>query len=169
MYGGVQFSSVNGEPFLDDARPLCRLLHHGVKPEHFACPSDRGITGPISGVGTAERSAFESFGTSYRANAPLVDARLAGFEGASRGLRRTELRTPPASMLIMGDPIWYEIRTQTGRTANWHGDAHRGNLLFLDGSVSFEKIEPLPQRPGLVIYEPQVVGPMGMEGTGGDD
>ena len=55
----------------------------------------------------------------------------------------------------MGDPLWYEVREKTGRDANWHGDAEKCNLLFLDGTVKYMTVLPKP-RVGPAVYEPRV-------------
>ncbi len=39
--------------------------------EIFSCPADRGITDEYGEVGTGRRTAYRSFGTSYRANSLL--------------------------------------------------------------------------------------------------
>jgi prepilin-type N-terminal cleavage/methylation domain-containing protein/prepilin-type processing-associated H-X9-DG protein len=158
-YGGVRFSTVTGEPFLDTTRPLTPYIARwgGAEQEElFHCPADRGITGETAGVGTAGRTAFRAYGTSYRANAKLLDARLAGIEGAHRGLRRTEIATVPSRLVVMGEPIWFEIRENTGRDADWYADGNKGNLLFLDGSVRYMTILPEP-RIGPAVYDPRLV------------
>jgi prepilin-type N-terminal cleavage/methylation domain-containing protein/prepilin-type processing-associated H-X9-DG protein len=158
-YGGVRFSIVDGSPFLDMKRPLTPYVGGGRgKPavEVFRCPADKGITGETRGVGTADRTAYEANGTSYRVNSHLVDARLAGLEGEHRGLRRDEIFTVPSRLVVMGDPIWYEIWAQTGRDAAWHGDPDKGNLLFLDGSVRYMTIQP-QDEVGPVVYEPKLI------------
>ncbi|MDY7107278.1 MAG: prepilin-type N-terminal cleavage/methylation domain-containing protein [Planctomycetota bacterium] len=158
-YGGVRFSTVNGEPFLDTDRPLTRYVARwaGIdRVELFHCPADRGIGGETEGVGTAGRTAFRAYGTSYRANAKLLDARLAGVEGVYRGLRKAEIATVPSRLVVMGEPIWFEVRERTGRDADWYGDEDKGNLLFLDGSVRYMTILPEP-RIGPAVYEPRLV------------
>lgn len=159
-YAGVRFSSVNDTPFLDQQRPLTNLVAGGLdEPERYAifrCPADAGITGQTVGVGTGDRSAFRAFGTSYRANAPLFDARLAGLPDAHRGLQVDEIATAGSRLVVMGDPLWYEVYEGTGRAANWHGDPERANLLFHDGSVKFMRIVPKP-RVGPMVFEPRLV------------
>ncbi|UCD75562.1 MAG: hypothetical protein JSV91_01330 [Phycisphaerales bacterium] len=180
-YAGVRFSSVNDEPFLDYQRPLTHYLPVGPagssRIDLLRCPADRGISGETGEVGTAGRTAFRAFGTSYRANACLFDAHLANHppfadtsapraEGDApgvsppselRGLARFEITTPPSRMVMLGDPFWYEVLESTGRQADWHGQTHAGNLLFLDGSVRFMTILPRP-RVGPAVFDPVLPG-----------
>ena len=155
MYGGARFSSLDGSPFLDYDRPLNRFLPaqrlSGPGEILFECPADRGITDERSRVGTGRRSAFEAFGTSYRANTKL----LGGRDG--RGLSRDEITTSASRLVVMGDPVWYEVREQTGRLASWHGMTAAGNLIFLDGSVRFLVINP-KSTIGPAVFDPLAPG-----------
>lgn len=164
-YGGVRFSAVDDSPFLDYQRPLTpyvpvsRLSVPGE--DLFRCPADQGIAGHMPEAGTSGRTAFRSFGTSYRANAALVDARLANLRGTPvgepRGVTRSEITTPPSRMVIMGDPLWYEVLEGTGREADWHGQADACNMLFLDGSVRFNTVRPR-RTAGPVVFDPVLRG-----------
>ena len=153
-YAGVRFSSVDRQPFLDYDRPLTRHLPlarlHGQAESLFACPADRGITDERGEVGTGRRTAYLAFGTSYRANGELVRPRGAG----ASALHRDEVTTAPSRLVVMGDPVWFEVLESTGRLASWHGVADTGNMLFLDGSVRFVTIRPRGQR-GPVVFDPQ--------------
>ena len=155
MYGGVRFSRLDGAPFLDYDRPLNRYLPinrlAGSGEILFECPADRGITDEQGKVGTGRRTAFEAFGTSYRANAKL----LAGSAGG--GLLRDRITTSASRLVVMGDPVWYEVREQTGRLASWHGMTAAGNLLFLDGSVRFLVINP-KSTIGPAVFDPLAPG-----------
>lgn len=88
-YAGVRFSSATGEPYLDYERPLNHYLPKGPggtsRADLLLCPADRGITGETSEVGTGRRSAYRSFGTSYRANACLFDLQHANLPDGSSG------------------------------------------------------------------------------------
>jgi prepilin-type processing-associated H-X9-DG protein len=158
-YGGVRFTSFHGQPILDTQRPLTPYVPYTAAPGGreglFRCPADQGITGETEGVGTAGRTAYQAYGTSFRANARLLDASLAGIPYTHRGLRRFEITTAPSRLMVMGEPIWYEIYESTGRDAAWHGEKTRGNLLFLDGSVRYKEILP-KHRVGPVVYEPKL-------------
>lgn len=154
-YGGVRFNSSSGEPFLDLDRPLNRCLaleHAGHADRLFACPADTGITDAGRGLGTGRRTAFHAFGTSYRANAVLLEGD-AGGGGAGAGLSVDAITTAPSRLVVMGDAVWYERREATGRSADWHGTPGAGNMLFLDGSVRFATIVEAP-AVGPEVFDP---------------
>ncbi len=158
LYGGVRFSSVDETPFLDLSRPLNRYLplHRLDAPGEmlFACPADAGITDVYGEVGTGRRTAYRAFGTSYRANPALLDPATGGGDsGAPPGLSRSAITTAPSRLVVMGDPVWHEIRESTGRLAAWHGAPDTGNMLFLDGSVRFVSIVPHP-AVGPAVFDP---------------
>lgn len=170
-YGGVRFLD-SGEAFLDPERPLNVVLTGTEDATSlFRCPADAGI-GSGTGVGTGSRSAYEAFGTSYRANGLLFDVAAArqsdrdadGGDAAgevpfddganeARGVRESELRTVPSRLVVMGEPLWWELREGTGRSADWFGDGNRVHVLFLDGSVKHAEIRPRPQV-GPAVVEP---------------
>ena len=157
-YAGVRQSKSTGAMMLDHRRPLSRYFATSGHVEEcidwLCCPADKGITGPAEGVGTAERTAFEAFGTSYRANDALLGGAPDG-NGASaiEPLVTSAIATAPSRVLLMGDPIWHEVHEQTGRAADWHDRAGHGNILLLDGSVQFTKVRPRG-RTGPVVIEP---------------
>ncbi len=169
QWGGVRHSSVTGRPFLDTDRPLSLAFEATAQAvDWFRCPADSGITGETPGVGTGERTCYEAFGTSYRANPRLLDARLnvgAGMriEGdLARGLRLGEIATAPSRLMILGEPLWAEVLRGTGLDADWYDQPGHANLLFLDGRVSFEEVVP-GGGAGSPVFEPQlrwVVRPM---------
>ena len=166
-YGGVRFSSVDGTAFLDYDRPLTIYLpiqRLDVAAELlYRCPADRGITDESGQVGTGYRTAYRAFGTSYRANARLL--RPADGAGGRGGLRRDAITTAPSRLVVMGDPVWYESRENTGRLAEWHGAPNAGNLLFLDGSVRFLAVKPRP-AVGPAVFDPiapELMFPLGTE------
>ena len=98
MYGGVRFSTVDGSPFLDYDRPLNRYVPPRLGEILFHCPADRGITDERGTVGTGRRSAFEAFGSSYRANTELLGPHA---DRGHAGLGRDEITTAP-SRLVRG-------------------------------------------------------------------
>lgn len=169
LYAGARFSAIDDTPYPDYERPLTAYLPGGqsigsslrAAVELLRCPADHGIAGDLSDVGTGDRTVFRSFGTSYRANAALLDSRLANIAGAAtgspRGIRRSEITAQSSRLVIMGGPFWYEVRERTGRTANWHRVPGAGNLLFLDGSVRFMTIEPKP-KVGPAVFDPVLPG-----------
>jgi prepilin-type N-terminal cleavage/methylation domain-containing protein/prepilin-type processing-associated H-X9-DG protein len=164
-YAGVRFSSVHGDPFLDYDRPLTRYLPmsrlQGQAESVFACPADRGITDAHGEAGTGRRSAYEAFGTSYRANSELLLPRAETSEALARG----EITTAPSRLLVIGDPIWHEVLESTGLLASWHGAPDAGNMLFLDGSVRFVTMRPRPEVGPAVVdpTAPDLAFPRGSE------
>jgi len=162
QYGGVRFSPSTSHASLDYDRPISRMIAMGAiagpATELFECPADRGIRTTVEEGGTAGRTAFRSFGTSYRANAPLLDARLLGITGEPEPLPVARILTAPSRLVLMGDPTWYETYAETGRTADWHGVAGGCNVLLLDGSVRFEVVRPRGIG-GTLAFEPRIAGP----------
>lgn len=164
MYGGVRFSSTSHEAYPDTDRPLTPYLSlfrtGSYEKLCVCCPGDRGIVDPQLGVVGGHRTTFRSYGTSYRANAVLMDVRLArGLDVTEpRGMRRDEIVTFPSRMVLLGDPVWYEVAESTGRNADWHGVANAGNVLFLDGSVRFATNLAPREKGGPVAYDPLPVG-----------
>jgi len=155
-WGGNVAATVPGNPQLDDQRPLNVYVRGSgyADPAHlFCCPADRGIVGELGETGTGQRTACQSFGTSYRANSLLLDARPSGLDTEFRPLRRSEVTTSPSRMVVMGDAFWYEVLEDTGRHADWHGEPHTGNLLFLDGSVHTRPVLPKSQI-GQAVFDP---------------
>jgi prepilin-type processing-associated H-X9-DG protein len=153
-YAGVRFSSVSGEAFIDFERPMNSYLPSGGEEmvELFHCPADCGIAHVHRESGTAGRSAFEAYGTSFRANSTLFDARISDIADEPRGLKRSEITTFPSRFVVLGDATWYEVYDKTGRNADWHGEGV-GNILFLDGSVRFQSMRPRGVR-GPAVAEP---------------
>lgn len=161
QYGGMRFSGMDRTALPDFNRPLTSYLHLFRTRDYgevcTCCPADRGITtADAVAAGTGERTAFESYGTSYRANALLMDARSAGLTDESRGMKRSEIRAFPAALVLSGDAVWYEAAESTGRHADWHGVPNAGNILFLDGSVRFMTVSPKGVR-GPIMFDPQAI------------
>ncbi|MHC4948672.1 MAG: type II secretion system protein [Planctomycetota bacterium] len=160
-YGGVRFNPVTERPYLDADRPLNPYLPSPLPGAPagsvFRCPADGGITGPDREVGTGRRTAYRSFGTSYRANGRLLESRPADGDGAPRGLSRGEITTPPSRLVLVGDPVWFEVAESTGRLASWHGATGAGNILFLDGRVKFMAVRPREQV-GPAVFDPVLPG-----------
>jgi len=172
FYGGARFSAVTDTVIPDLNRPLTPYLptfrtndtHEIV----WCCPADRGVTDESGTLGTGRRTAFQSYGTSYRANAALLQPRSRGDHPSNdsaefRGLNRSEITTAASRLLLGGDPIWFEVAESTNLTAAaWHGQEHSGNLLFLDGSVRFLAVRPR-SVPGPIVFDPVMAGSVGVE------
>lgn len=154
-YAGMRFSRVDGTAFPDYNRPLTQYLGLFKTRDYrqlcVCCPADRGISAPAAAAGTGDRTAFESYGNSYRAVGALFDVRLLNITDESRGMRRHEITVPPARMLLCGDAMWHEVTSSTGRSADWHSEPNAGNLLLLDGSVQFMRLRP---RGGPIMFSP---------------
>ncbi len=162
LYGGVRHSSIREQAFLDYDRPLNRYLSPAPPGssalEIFRCPEDHGITSKDAPVGTAHRTAYRSYGTSYRANSKLLNAQLAGVSPHPQSLARSQITTAPSRLLLMGDPVWHEVFHDTGWDASWHGKPNEGNFLFLDGSVRYMTMFP-HTRVGPIILDPILSSP----------
>lgn len=152
-WGGNVAGNVSGNLIIDTTRPLYTMMGANDVSHLYCCPADRGITDELGITGTGDRTACESFGTSYRANSLLLDARLSGVDSEARPLRPNEVTATPSRLVVMGDAFWYEVLEHTGRHANWHGKDNEGNLLFLDGSVHTRPVLPRPQV-GQAIFDP---------------
>lgn len=159
QWGGVRFSSITDAPHIDFQRPISAYVgapsEDATATSVFRCPADRGILSGVSDVGTGDRSAYRSFGTSYRANGFLLSGRpiLDGSHEKMLPIRKKDLLSAPASLVLTGDAGWYEQRYETGRQAHWHGPDGKCNLLFLDGSVRPRVVEPM-DVPTPLAFEP---------------
>lgn len=179
-YGGCLFSAVNNNAFPDPKRPLTPYLPlfrtNDTHEVLWCCPGDHGISDSQIRVNTVGRSAFQSFGTSYRANALLMQppqttedhphtdpSNLLGLDDVEpRGMRRSEVTTAPSRLVLGGDAVWYEVAESTGRNAHWHRTPNAGNLLFLDGSVRFVAVKP-KHIVGPVVFDPRMRGSVRVE------
>lgn len=174
-FGGVEFRAGTGQPYLAEDRPLNAYLASSAEAARerlatqFRCPSDWGVSlnvGPshLRGVSVLgdEETAFEFFGTSYRANIYLLDASLTGIDPSGRSLRENEVRTVPSSQLLLtADAGWFYATREKGEpgselNASWHGTFGAGNMLAMDGGVRYTQFVPgetdtyyLYPRPGL--------------------
>ena len=135
-------------------------MKRAEQPSGGECPADRGITDDSREVGTGRRTAYRAFGTSFRANADLLRPREEG-----HALYRDAITSAPSRLLVMGDPVWYEVHQSTGLSAAWHGKPEAGNMLFLDGSVRFGSMVPGPGVGPAVLdpLAPQFVFPRSEE------
>ncbi len=137
-WGGVRFPTSAGQPWLDFNRPLNRYLPLDMEPQiprHqlFQCPGDKGL--PALTGGGRSRTAFEAFGTSYRANVSLLHAPTVAPGAPPRPLRADEIGVRPADVVLFGDAPWFGAMVAPDRQVHWHGRDGGCNLCFLDGSV----------------------------------
>ena len=138
-FGGAAFVGAERVAVLERSRPINPMLIAAVGGRWgdsaskfaavFACPSDIGLarpsaTGPVS----TGRTAFETFGTSYRANA-----------GAT-GLSAVADGRSASAVILAGDAAWYyadlpKRNPESGTTAWWHQPRGLANIVAADGSV----------------------------------
>lgn len=159
-WGGVRFNSATGRPHLDFSRPINRPLAGDWRAPDgdvlFRCPLDEGITDPTGALGTGERTAYRAYGTSYRANHLLLNPPSEDADGEARVRTPLPLAAVAADhdrLLLMGAPVWFEVLSDTGRSADWYGRPGWGNVLFLDGSVRLVDI-PAALRSGELAVDP---------------
>lgn len=153
-YGGVVFAGARRLPVLDPARPINRYLDSGERPEGashelaalYRCPADKGIwdreeaqAGRPGLSVLGGKSAYDFYGTSYRANPYLMDSTVARIDNRQRSLKLSEIAGVSSRLILMGDPAWYyssvPIENPDSKLdASWHAPG-RGNILALDGSV----------------------------------
>jgi prepilin-type N-terminal cleavage/methylation domain-containing protein/prepilin-type processing-associated H-X9-DG protein len=157
-YAGVRFSSVDQRPFPDTQRPLTAYLPlKDVQQDSdcvLCCPADRNILRADGSRVMRGASVFRTWGTSYRANGVLFRDRNEHSAETPLAWKRSEIATAPSRLVVAGDPIWFELLEETGYDAAWHGDADRGNLLFLDGAVKYMQIRS-KKRSGPAVFEPR--------------
>jgi prepilin-type N-terminal cleavage/methylation domain-containing protein len=156
-YGGVSFVGLDKTPRLDDSRPINRYLSSAQSAgdiasdasKLFHCPSDAGVwerqdqtKGPgFSILGQAGgETCYGFFGNSYSANPRLMNASIAGVDGATRALRLADIQSDTSRLLVAGDAAWkYATSTDSTRRleASWHRTRDCGNFLAADGSIRF--------------------------------
>lgn len=162
-YGGAAFVGPREIVMLDAGRPINRYLGADTSDMAaaaqtvalFRCPSDRGV---VSDAGTGTRAAasllprgscFREFGTSYRANAYLLDSTLAGIDEHARPLRMSEVHGATSRVLLLADAEWWfatrpQDDPERALDASWHREKHKGNMLALDGSLRFADFSAYP-------------------------
>lgn len=139
-FGGVAFVGAERTPVLERARPINPMLIGG-EPENstrfaelFLCPEDVGLMRPTSsGAAGTGRTCYETFGSSYRANA-----------GATRLAPAPDGQSASA-VILAGDAAWYYAtlgpgQPEFGTTAWWHTPRGLANVLAADGSVRGRRI-----------------------------
>ncbi len=154
-YAGVRFVGEENKPVIDALRPINSYIIEDYTVDSrfsqlFHCPSDEGIYergGPVRqshmSVLPDQKTCYEFYGNSYKANPYLLDSTVAGIDNLARPLRVVEVEhVGPERLLLVADPVWY-FATVDGDSpdrdldASWHIDRNSGNMLALDGSVRF--------------------------------
>lgn len=175
-YGGVDFTGPDRLPILSARRPLNSFYTDRLPStagEHLAsfhCPGDRGLwragfnprSAGASVIG--DRTCYEFYGNSYRANVLLMDSALAGLDGPTRPLTEHDITVSPARLLVAGDAVWYYATRapgspEAGLDASWHGEPRSGNLVALDGSVRFAAFSPETQSAYTLSPRPAAAAP----------
>lgn len=147
-YGGAAFLGDGERVVLAGDRPVnAYVMTEGQQEADaaallFRSPLDRGFrwtqaSGRPPGQSVyPQPTAFERFGTSYRANPLLLDQRR-WRPGASAGsLAEHEIQTMPSRLLLVAVPQWQIAVDGEWRVdASWDPTPSTGNVLFLDGSV----------------------------------
>lgn len=161
-YAGVEFRGIPQVAILAADRPLNACYSDKLPTDaaefvaSFRCPGDSGLwrlasnpRQPGASV-TGDRSCFQFFGNSYRANQLLMDSVAAGLEGPRRPLAEHDITVSPARLLIAADAVWFYATRPVGDPdstldASWHADFRGGNMVAFDGSVRYVGFTPSPQ------------------------
>lgn len=176
-YGGAAVAATANDSsasptMLDAVRPINRYLggvHESSTAQDsvmlFACPADRGIFARSAqaarrgATSILERgSCFREFGTSYRANALLLDSEAAGIDSSSRPLKMSDIATNPSRLLLLGDTAWYyatrnDEKPDAQLEASWHQTQDAGTMLAVDGSTRFVNFADL--QSGVFTLRPR--------------
>lgn len=144
-FGGARFVGAERVAVLERSRPINPMLaaaaggRWGDSAVKFAavfeCPSDTGLSRPsATGPVSTGLSAFETFGTSYRAN-PGATGRAPAADGRSA-----------SAVTLAGDAAWYfadlpRRNPEFGTTAWWHQPRGLANIVAADGSVRARRLE----------------------------
>ncbi len=147
-YGGASFLGQERRAVLAADRPVnSYILNEGTQESDslaflFRSPLDRGYRWteasgqPVTQEVFPQRTAFERFGTSYRANPLLLDQRRISPSAQPGPMAEHEIQTMPSRMLLIAVPQWQIVVDNEWRVdASWHPEPDTGNVLFLDGAV----------------------------------
>lgn len=151
-YGGARFVRERGgegvRAVLASDRPVNPYIltdddqENGALAFLFRSPLDKGFhwteaSGrPVTQSVFPQPTAFERFGTSYRANPLLLDRRRLNPAAKPGPMAEHEIVTMPSRMLLIAVPQWQiAVDGEWRIDASWHPEPDSGNTLFLDGSV----------------------------------
>lgn len=147
-YGGASFLGAERRAVLSSDRPLNSYIMTESEQDSdslailFRSPLDRGYQWteasgmPVTQDVFRQRTVFERFGTSYRANPLLLDERRTRPTATPGPLAEHEIEVMPSRMLLAAVPQWQIAVDREWRIeASWHPEPDTGNVLFLDGSV----------------------------------
>lgn len=173
-YSGVDFVGPERVPMLSANRPL-NIFYSDKLPAtsgeflaSFKCPADRGLwrmgndpRNPGASV-IGDRSCYEFYGNSYRANTLLMDSTLAGIDALARPLAEHDITVSPARLLVAGDAVWYyatrpEGNPESSLDASWHSEPRSGNMAAWDGSVRHVTFSPAPQSSYTLSPRPAAI------------
>ncbi|MFI4917417.1 MAG: type II secretion system protein [Phycisphaerales bacterium JB060] len=176
-YGGASFLGAERRAVLASDRPVNSYILTDSEQEAdslaylFRSPLDRGYRWTeASGMPQTrdvfpQPTAFERFGTSYRANPLLLNRRRTNPLGLPGPMAEHEIQTMPSRMLLIGVPQWQIAVDHEWRVdASWHPERDTGNVLFLDGAV--RNVHFTDDLGGAYEYLPyEVEGPRPRIGT----
>lgn len=147
-YGGASFLGAERRAVLSNDRPLNHYIVTESEQDTdglaylFRSPMDRGYRWteasgrPVTQDVFPQRTVFERFGTSYRANPLLLDERRLDPFAQAEPMAEHEIQTMPSRMLLVAVPQWQiAVDGEQRVEASWHPEPNTGNVLFLDGAV----------------------------------
>lgn len=173
-YGGVHFTGMSQVAAMDPSRPINRYLREDTGEADdramtmiFRCAGDRGVfrrddARDLRSV-LPRVTAYQTYGTSYRANPYLMDSTRAGIDKLRRPLRVNEVFVATSRLLMIGDATWYYATRKPGMqdsqlVASWHGKRDSGNMLAMDGSVQFLDFSELQSARFELLPRPDLIG-----------
>lgn len=176
-YGGAAFVGSERRAVLASDRPVNAYIVADAATDNdriaqlFRSPLDRGFAwtdaaGPRAGQPVyPEATAFERFGTSYRANPLLLDACRLDPARPPEPLGEHEIVTSPSRMLLVAVPQWQiAVDGEPRIDASWHPEPDVGNMLLLDGSVRVSNFR-IEKGRGFDYVPAPIDGPRPIVGT----
>lgn len=114
--------------------------------EMFRCPADRPIRRLAGGFVTVGSSGtvydtYDFTGNSYLGNHVLLQTAVRDVDKLWRGIRETDVEVVASNLILAGDPQWYYATNEPRYEADFHDRGNKVNLTFVDGHVSYVKVE----------------------------